>query len=434
MSDPSREPGTLWGAVAAAQEGAISDPQALDRLRTAIVQPSAVRVSFPHRWMAAFAVALLLGIGFWGLSLRRPSFQAGAGEGAVGMVLAAEGAALPLRFADGSRVVLSPHARAQVNRLSETGAEVVLAGGALEAQVVHSEATRWVFHAGPYEILVTGTRFVAEWRPEAQTLKVRMQEGSVRITGGGLQAEVPVRAGQEFSVVEGSERYALTDVPAVAADPAGRAPTGLPAEAEVRPGDPERSAAQGPSMAPAGVRAKGPGLDPSKVPPADVLADSAGVDEGSHWARAAAAGDHGRAFSLAKRRGIRRLTRHLSAPDLLLLADTARYVHEPEAAAQAFSALVMRFPQAPEASDALFGLGRLAFQDRRWREAAGWFRRIVDQQAEGPLVEAAWGRLMESLDRADDPSAPGVATAYLEAFAQGQHRALAERIRARPAP
>lgn len=425
MSEPRDKNPSLWRSIAEAQECVVRDERALDRLRQAIMQPPERRVRVPRWALPATLATAAATVALFGLTWRQPTFKVGTNEGAVGVVLSAEQEHLPVRFADGSEVVLAQGSRGQVTRLSETGADVVLTGGALQAHVVHSERTRWVFHAGPYQILVTGTRFVAAWEPKSRTLKVRMTEGSVRIGGGGLQSEVAVRAGQEFTASQGEGRYALMEaapVPAVAPGASLLASGPDHAPGVPLPEPASATAVALPPAPPLAAAESTPTLAPTEAP--------AGGDPDASWLKAAAAGDHRRAFSLAQKRGIKKLILRLDAPDLLLLADTARYVHQPAAATQAFLALASRFPDAPESTDALFGLGRMAFQDGQWADAARWFRKVVEQRREGPLLEAAWGRLMESLDRASDPGARAMAVAYLERFSNGHHRALAERIRA----
>jgi hypothetical protein len=410
MNERSGKSESLWQAIGRAQESVVKDPVALERLRAHIVTPSRRSLwtrSFAWTGAALTACAVMLVV--WAAPWRQPSFRVGASVGAVGMVLAAKDEHLPVQFADGSQVVLAPGARGRVNRLSETGAEVVLTGGALEAHVVHSAETRWVFHAGPFEILVTGTRFVATWQPQSQTLDVQMTEGSVRVAGGDLGREVAVRAGQRFTASKGAPTYSLRQQIEAPAAPS-------PAEVAIE------------SNVSAAALVASPRI-PAPPQPSPALGEAPEPVRAT-WATAAAAGDHQRAFSLAQKRGLNKLTKKLDAPGLLLLADTARYVHQPRPAAAAFLALVQRFPRSAEATDAMFGLGRLAFEQTAWPEAAGWFQRVVDQQKQGPLVEAAWGRLMESLVRAHDPLAAQRAQAYLERFPQGQHHALAERIRA----
>ena len=68
---------------------------------------------------------------------------------------------LPIRFSDGSEVRLEPKARAQVARVAETGAEVVIESGRALVDVVPREGGNWRVRSGPFTTIVKGTRFEA---------------------------------------------------------------------------------------------------------------------------------------------------------------------------------------------------------------------------------------------------------------------------------
>ena len=89
---------------------------------------------------------------------------------------------IPLRFSDGSEVLLSSGTEAIVRELSAEGARVDLARGAAKVSVQHRPQAQWSLHAGPYSIKVTGTRFDLAWTPESQRLKLDLREGAVRVS------------------------------------------------------------------------------------------------------------------------------------------------------------------------------------------------------------------------------------------------------------
>jgi TolA-binding protein len=98
-------------------------------------------------------------------------------------------------------------------------------------------------------------------------------------------------------------------------------------------------------------------------------------------------------------------------------------------AERAFAVLLDRFAQAPEALDAAFALGRLAYTQERWNQSAQWFERVITNEPPEPLRQAAWQRLMESQERAGDATgARRSATLYLQASPHGSHKAFAERL------
>ena len=63
----------------------------------------------------------------------------------------------------------------------------------------------------------------------------------------------------------------------------------------------------------------------------------------------------------------------------------ARYAREPRTAERAFLALVTRFPDAPLAADAVFSLGRLAFE--AGRAAARSYLARAPEGLHAPLAE-----------------------------------------------
>jgi ferric-dicitrate binding protein FerR (iron transport regulator) len=85
-------------------------------------------------------------------------------------------------FSDGSVVTVTPHSQANVTALDQHGATFSLERGALELDIIHRPDTRWRVYAGPFEVLVTGTRFVATWDPVAEQLSIQMRHGSVHVT------------------------------------------------------------------------------------------------------------------------------------------------------------------------------------------------------------------------------------------------------------
>jgi len=103
-------------------------------------------------------------------------------SGESGTLLVAN-AELPLAFSDGTRVVLEKQARARVTDVDHWGARVILESGTLHASVVHTGTARWNVDAGPFEVHVTGTKFAVTWEPATQSIDVKLEEGSVIVSG-----------------------------------------------------------------------------------------------------------------------------------------------------------------------------------------------------------------------------------------------------------
>jgi hypothetical protein len=350
-------------------------------------------------WSAAFsALAVAAGLAAIALVVAWPralSFQADGTPGGSGMKLTAGAArALPLRFSDGSVVTLAAGSQGEVIEVSDRGANVRLNSGHLEAAVVHAERTRWTVGVGPYGVQVTGTRFSASWDAGGQKLLVSLTEGSVIVRGPLLgEAGLPLRKGQLLSVDVGQQRVSLA--------PLEKRP---PAEIAVVP------------------------PPPAPEPPATV--------EPSEWKRWALAAHPRQAYAAAARMGIDDLCRTLPAPDLLLLADAARFAGEPRPARQAFLALRARFPSDTRAGDAVFGLGILALDaDGQPRVAARRFEEYLARWPAGALARETGGRLIEAMDRAGrHGKARRAAARYLAQHPDGPHAAYARQLLQRDRP
>jgi ferric-dicitrate binding protein FerR (iron transport regulator) len=181
-------------------------PQVQARLATLDV--ASARRSALRRWTLAGALAAgaaacaVVGVVAGAPRWRALSYAvtgATAEAGRVGLPLAAPPArSIHLDFSDGSGIALAPRARAHVDALDARGATVAIDEGTLEVRVVHRARTRWRLRAGGYQIQVTGTRFAAAWDGPTQALTVTMHEGSVAVSGPGLEEPVRIVTGQRL--------------------------------------------------------------------------------------------------------------------------------------------------------------------------------------------------------------------------------------------
>jgi TolA-binding protein len=151
------------------------------------------------------------------------------------------------------------------------------------------------------------------------------------------------------------------------------------------------------------------------------------------WVALAERGRYPEALASARHLGWSNLCRRLDARRLLTLADVARYSGARAPARRAFEALARRFPRDRLAGDAVFSLGKMAFEAGRPAEAARWFHRYGADWPHGPLGDEAAGRLVESAIRLDDTTAArAAARAYLARAPQGAQAALARGVLADP--
>jgi TolA-binding protein len=372
------------------------------------------RPILPYLAVAGLAGAAAFAVAFLVLRTARKDLHfeiAGRAGQAGASVTAAAGTPLPLQFSDGSKLVFEPGAQARVSRLTDNGAELLLEAGRLVADVRHTGEAHWSVSAGPFKVIVTGTRFAAEWVPATRKLSVEMFEGSVLVEGPSLGAGLALRAGETLVVGASSLAVVTRTVKAAAAVTNGPPP----------------ASEHGP--APAGVaEVPGPGAElPAEKP--TPTPDTTPQRSLSTWTDLAASGRYAEALKAAERGGFARLCAELDAERLLALGDAARYASSSSRARQAFQSLVRRFPRDQRSDDARFALGRLESAAGDPQASARWFERYLTSARRQPLAEEAAGRLVEIYDHVGDKRAAArAAHAYLERHPDGPRAGLARKV------
>jgi TolA-binding protein len=321
------------------------------------------------------------------------------------LVEAAAKEPLPLKFSEGSSVVLEQGSRARVLAADANGARVLLEAGEAEVSIRHrvGRKARWHVEAGPYRVLVTGTRFHVAWSPAAQAFKLTLREGSVVVSSGRcMQRERVVRAGESVEL----SCTATNDATAVGASPAST------------PVSPPAHDFESESFAPAKTIARRSKASDSAAEPLDA------------FRAPLAAGRFAEAIASAERANFERVAASATQADLLQLADAARLSGRIDRAVQALHAVRRRFSGTSEAAMAAFSLGRIAFdQQGAYSEASRWFSTYLSEQPSGPLMGDAFGRLLEARERAGDHAGAELdAERYLRRFPQGPYAAEARRI------
>lgn len=374
-------------------------------------RPGAARLGPARaRWIAPAALVALAGACAALLlvllpSSRSLSFAVGSAQGQVGAWIAA-GADAPLAvaFSDGTSLALDANARARVVAADARGARVLLEGGRLTAMVTHTATSAWNFDVGPFDVLVTGTRFELSWSPVSEELKLVLREGSVAVSGPLVGGRRTVAAGETLDVFCKEQRFELTR---------GELPAAAPPAPSSKRID---QAASEPAPAPtaASERAKvAKAADASPRPPS--------------W-RDLVAGDRYReAMTAAEAEGFDGLVARASAADLLMLADVARFSGKQDRAAAALTAARSRFAGSGEAAKAAFHLGRMAFDQRRsYAEAERWFLVYLEEQPGGSFAQEALGRVIECRESMGSASeAREAARRYLALYPAGPHAAHA---------
>ncbi|WP_437496138.1 FecR domain-containing protein [Sorangium sp. So ce1099] len=351
----------------------------------------------PAVWAAA-AAALLLAAGGAALfhtasappsggELAAVAPGAGAPAPGAGARVEARDAPLAFTFAEGTSVRLDAASALQVLATDARGAELRVERGGADFHVVHRSDTRWVVHAGPYAVRVTGTRFEARWAPEARRFTLALAEGSVEVTGPDLGT----------ARLSAGDRLDLT-----------------------APGEPPASSAAAPSAdAPAVVA--GPPADRDPRPPAVDATDTA-----PRWQSLASAGRHEEALAAVERLGLDAVLARATPEELRLLADAARYAGRPRAARAAL--LVLRDRHGAR-GDSAFLLGKLAADQLGDPGGAlAWFDTYLREAPGGALREQALGRSLELEQRRDGEVARRAARRYLAEYPNGAYAPLARSL------
>ncbi|HEX2873328.1 MAG TPA: FecR family protein [Polyangiaceae bacterium] len=299
-----------------------------------------------------------------------------------------------LSFSDGSRVELGARAEIALSKLGPEQARLELAQGHVDATIRKGTGRAWTFAAGPYSVRVVGTAFTVDWDARSRLFAVNVREGKVLVTGSDLRQDgVLLGAGERL------ERRSLPSEQASAAPAASQqAPAATP------PAAPELASAR-PEAAP-------------------------GSGSEGDFRFQATRGNYAAAIAAARRTGFDRLEAELSATDLLLLANTARYAGTASEARGALLKLRERFPGSPSANHAALLLASQAEdRDKNPNEAERWLRTFLMESPRGELAAGARARLMAALlRRGARAEAEQVARDYLRLHPGGQHVAQAKAV------
>jgi hypothetical protein len=391
----------------------------LARVNARVARGGGVRVSPPV--MAALVLGVAAALVLAGRSLRRspPSpvlAYAVAGEPAASDgSLSAEGDRRPLvRFSDGTEIQVGaqrdPSSRAHIVAVTEHGARVALDRGELHARVIHWSGSRWLFEAGPFVATVTGTAFSLSWAPDEERFDLRLENGSVAVSGPVSAEPIALRAGQWLTIRLRSREVLIRDIPVhdgkppVASPAAARAPFPDP----MLPDEPAHGAA--------------PPLEPSAPAP-----QPAGPKR--DWAGKLAAGKLDDVVTEAQRWGIDACLAEASSAELSALADAARYTRRGALAKRALLAQRQRFAGSRRAAEAAFLLGRLAEAGEGSAQALSWFERYLSEAPGGGYASEALGREMTLVQQlSGDERAAAIAQEYLRRFPSGTYARAARAL------
>ena len=330
---------------------------------------------------------------------------------------------LPVRFSDGSSLLLRKQTRARIERVGARGASVALQRGEIAVSVVHQADTHWSIQAGPYRVDVIGTRFDVAFEPSEQAFSLDLHDGSVRLEGPGLEPGRTIVAGQRVAL-----RHGTADTQRVSA---------ADKQADDRPTQADAHATENPASSPRepSEPAEAQHQDVPAAPLAVPLSQGQrplGASPG--WLSLATRGDYAGALREAERHGLAAVLRGAKVDDLLLLGDCAFYAQRDAMAKQIYGTVRARAPRGVQAAIAAFNLGRLSFRSEPSAlEAALWFRCYLAEQPRGELRREALGRLLEAERESGQlAAARQSAEIYLRDYPTGPHALVAREVMLAP--
>ena len=180
---------------------------------------------------------------------------------------APDDAELPLRFSDGTQVILQPTARARVVAIGRAGAQIVIESGRARVQVAPARfrvpgESPWRVHLGPFSVETESARFEVGWDAPRDDLELAVLDGRVDISGCDGARSQRLAAGQGLRASCRPERWTpvgaaevTTDLAPAASSPATAAPA-TPSYAQPAPPQPAPPASS-PADAPGTPNARG---------------------------------------------------------------------------------------------------------------------------------------------------------------------------------
>lgn len=324
--------------------------------------------------------------------------------GRIGAYVAPTGdAPLDIKFTEGSVVELNPGARVRVAATTARGATVLLETGRASVDVVHRERADWTIMAGPYSVRVHGTAFTVEFDPKTQMFDLVMRSGVVTVEGPGISQPVEIRGAQRF---------------------VHRAGLGAEiSEARNQQKELELTSAPAPKDPAAGTVSSGTDTGAAISNPAPASAHRAATWEGQ-----VRRGEYSAVIREAERRGIPQVLATATAPEIMALANAARFSGRTGLGRDAYKALRQRFMGSPVAASAAFLMGRMT-EGSSPQEARRWYERYEQEAPRGALVAEAMGRrLLLTQSTGSRNEVQRLAEEYVRRFPEGPYAGVARKI------
>jgi TolA-binding protein len=323
-----------------------------------------------------------------------------------------------VRFSDGTEVRVDQGTEARIRFVTDHGAALAMTHGALHASVIHSATSEWRFDAGPFVVQVTGTAFGLSWDPARDRFDLRLEHGSVTVTGPVANEPIPVRGGQWLTIRPRSNEVFIRELTAAAET--SDEPQAPASAAVLDATDAGRELARDISNAPA--ESTDIPAEPRVAPPT------------AHtWAQDLARGNADQVVNDALARGLDESLAQSSGSELSALADAARYTRRDAVARKALLAERRRFAGSRMAVDAGLLLGRLAESEHADGEALRWFDTYLAEAPSGAHASEALGRKMAVVQHSGNTAAArAVAEEYLARYPNGTYFSAARAISNHP--
>jgi TolA-binding protein len=363
--------------------------------------------------VGAVAVVVAIGLREWHGTYALSYAIIGGHVDRAGLIEVESPSPASVRFSDGTEVLLDQEAKASVRSVDGHGARVSLTQGTAHVDVFHKPEASWLFDAGPFLIKVTGTAFTLGWKPADQQLDLKMDRGTVEVSGPLSDGSILLRAGQHL-VVRVRQRETLIrdaeeDVELQRPPPDAR-------PAELAPSDATAPAVTAVDSAAVGSRSSASNHASRRI-------------ENVDWSADLARGGAEAIVGEAERLGLEATLTGANRQNLAALADAARYVRHDDLARRALLAQRRRFAGSSAARDAAFLLGRLEESRNDVASAIGWFDRYLGESPSGTYASEALGRKMLLVRPLyGETRASAVAQDYLNRFPQGVYAARARAL------
>lgn len=406
--------------------------------------------------LAFFGVGLacaVLGIAilFFSPQDRGFKFWIGPNEatGISGQRIAATHMGIPVTFEQGSTFVFQKGSVADVVKNSRDSVAFHLEDGKILAHVVGNQKTKWKVAAGPFDVVVVGTRFVVTWNKTEEVLNVEVSEGTVLVEGARYAEQgIKVSQGYALRMNHRSDSFALSEIGYgdAANNGADRKPTmqlrqqrGLVTASSVvdaasHLGQQYASLSKHKKeiLLDAGsVNGKGrywgrtPGLKRRAEGESDMLlnlGNSPPPDAAlSTWIEYYEQGNYRSALRAAEKSGIEFLAAELNLEDLWKLMHAARSEGRRHIAETTLLACRRRFGGTKKSLLSAYILGKLYYEKSNdFAAAIDWFSTYLKEDPSGQLAEEAEGRIvtaLKALGRKEE--ANQAASEYLKKYPRG---------------